>query len=148
MITQLTFGKFVKYKKAFELTLNRVPTTCVLHIAEVVVPQTSEESVSDFTEFVGERERVIKHYTLKCLYRRDFSPMQREKFGYEEDITGVVFLAPDHISKAVGTEFLDETKITVTFAGFDYTASRVIRRGDLFNTCISIEITLVEPHNV
>lgn len=135
----LSINKFFKHKNVYNTTVLRSPVTCTLVVTSIKVEQGAYET------FTGDSERNEDSYELNCIYKRDFDQMQRMKFGYEADVSGVVYLSPDQVLEKLGTVSLDETKLRVSLQGFTYGVVRVINHGQIYGSIFAIEIRLSNP---
>lgn len=119
------------------LTFNNSPLVCTLHIASIDAGATS------FQRFVGESSRTYTDYPIKCLWDRNFSPYQREKYGISEDVTGAVYLSPKMVKKKLGYWKLDKLKTKISFNGENFIVDELNFLGEMYNSCIAIELRLV-----
>lgn len=136
--TQLTAHRFHKMRNSFAREVAKSPAVCQLQITDVT--QTTA-----FDAFTGDSDREIFTYDIKCLYEREFSKNTREKYGLSEKVTGIVYLAPEALQTATGTETLDKRTLKIMLAGILYGVDTVINKAPFYGTCVAIEIRLTDP---
>jgi hypothetical protein len=137
-VSKLTRSKFHEVQRGFFNTVRQSPTCC--EIKETTVSATS----LSYSEFVGESDRTVKAYSIKCLFHRIVNNHDRDKFGLSKDVSAIIYTSPTILSAAMGKWQLDDTKIRVTLLGREYLVSAIFYSGHIeeYNSCISVELRL------
>lgn len=136
-VANLTLQKFQRYRAVFEQEVNKQPVEANIILA-VIADSTG------FTGFTGDKTPTYIDKVVKCLYKRDFSPFERTKFGLKDEVTGVLYIPPNNLIAAFGTWKLAETKIKVLLYGDTYGVGYVRFNGPMYDSCISVEYRLID----
>lgn len=136
-IPVLTQVKFEGYKITFRKTVEINPASCTLMKENVT-------STGDFTDFTGDSDRTTVSYNFKCLYKREFQPAERTKYGLHGNESGIIWLAPDHLATQFGTWKVDVRKWYVKLAESIFIVDRVVYEEPLFGSCLAIRLYLVD----
>lgn len=139
----LTHSRFLRYREAFYKKVIQSP-----QVVELVMHQTEAagEDVparrKSLLDFVGDSPRIEKGYLLHCLYEHTTDPHVREKRGLNDEVSGVVYLAPQQLKALTGKETLDRLATKIKFRGAEFIVDSVVQLEPFFGTCISVEVRL------
>ena len=130
---------FLRTREVFWKTVRKAPSSVLLTVSEPT-------PLPGYSGFMGESERNPTTAELKCLYRRDFTPADRSKFGIARDITAVIYISPIDLYAQFGNFRLDWNKVSLTFNGRRLSVRTARYEGEIFDSCVSVTLQC-EPEN-
>lgn len=98
---------------------------------------------SSFENFVGSQTaEVTEEVILKCLYTKNEADYDESFVGYENVISGTLYLSPKQLTKAVGTFRLDGRTVKFIMDGREYNTLGVELMEELYGTCVAVAFKL------
>jgi len=115
----------------------RVPYTIELEIVSV---QNDTSSGFSLTNFVGDNPRTPILYKLQCLYNKEISNREREKYGLPMEVNGEIFLSPKQLVPLFGTYKLNWNKTKVHFEERIQVIDRIIYLEPMYESCVGVQV--------
>ena len=141
-VAVITPEKFYRYRTQFKKNLDKVPARCVITF-------TTQTSSGSFTDFTGDSNRTTNTFTLPCLYNFELSEQQRLKYGMDSNESGIIFLSPIHLQEMTGYTDLTRKDIAMILLNEgEFAVNRVKHKEPLYNSCIAIQLYVMDRHNV
>jgi hypothetical protein len=131
----LTHTHFLRAREIFYQTVSKSPTSCTLRINEVVYSD-------DYSDFIGDSPRKKIDFKVKCLFTRNITPAQRDKYGLSELVTALVYISPKSLEQEFGTWKINRLKTTVIFYEEEFVIEGILYQGEIYDNCVSIVLQL------
>lgn len=108
---------------------------------------------SNLAAFKGEGTRsVATEVTLKCLYKKNISAIDRQKHGLSQEVMAMVYVSPLELQQKTGSQLFPGytmggyARMAVEFLGAHYEVESVVPLESQFNgnmfTCVSYQLNL------
>jgi hypothetical protein len=132
----LTPIRLAHYREAFYKVVASSPLQATLLITSV------GEASSPLASFVGSSARKVDRYRVRALYNKRVEEIERTKYGFTDNITGVLYLSPNSLIPLLGTFRLDPLKTQVEFLTHIDNVASVSYDEDLFESCVAVVLGL------
>lgn len=133
----VTHSRFLRYQEVLYQKILRVPYTIELEIVSV---QNDTSSGFSLTNFVGDNPRTPILYKLQCLYNKEISNREREKYGLPMEVNGEIFLSPKQLVPLFGTYKLNWNKTKVHFEERIQVIDRIIYLESMYESCVGVQV--------
>ena len=134
--------RFLRLRNAFLRAVNASPAVVTIALTSA----TQVESGYPLATKTDERE-IDEPRQVTAYYTRDFNEFKRTRYGLDKEVTCVVYIPPDNLVKEYGTYHnLPIEKVTVF--GIQYAVNKVAYLGSFYNTCMAVEIHLIDEQSL
>lgn len=133
----VTHSRFLRYQEVLYQKILRVPYTIELEIVSV---QNDTSLGFSLTNFVGDNPRTPILYKLQCLYNKEISNREREKYGLPMEVNGEIFLSPKQLVPLFGTYKLNWNKTKVHFEERIQVIDRIIYLEPMYESCVGVQV--------
>lgn len=137
----VTKGKFLSYQNMFYKKIQATPYKVKLEVVSVTSPEIPE-GVFSMEAFVGDSPRESKFYEFRCLYEKEISDRQREKYGIPKEVNGIIYLSPKQLVPVLGDYHLDWNTTKVHFEGSTQVINKIVYLEEFkeYGSCVGIQI--------
>lgn len=132
----LTPTRLVHFREAFYRKVNASPYSATLLLTTVEVAATALDA------FVRSSPRTVREVVLPALYVKNVSSAERTKYGMSDNVTGMLYLSPNHLIQATGTFRVNQRTTQVKFFAHLENVESVSYDEDLFDTCVAVVLGL------
>jgi hypothetical protein len=139
MIT-LPKNKFLRFQDNFYRQVIALPMK--LTFIEKIV----DDSADDYDKLVKAAGYSTESKTVRCMYRTNFTPWERTKFGLAQDATAIAYIPPQELIDLYGKFRLNfktfDVQHTDLFNNEIYVVNKVKFQEPLYDSCICVELHL------
>lgn len=132
----LTPTRLAHFREVFFRKVSASPYSATLLFTTVGV------AASALDAFVGSSPRTVTEISLPALYVKNVSPTERTKYGLSDNVTGILYLSPNHLLQLRGTFRVDHRMVQVNFFDHLDNVESVSYDEDLFDTCVAVVLGL------
>lgn len=136
LTSTLTRTRLAHFQGAFFREVSKSPYKATLIVTTVGVANSALEA------FVGSSPRTSTRHEIPCLYQKNVQATERKKYGFSDDVTGIVYASPLSLVPLLGTYKIDALKTQVEFFGHTDNIESVSYDEELYDTCVAVVIGL------
>ena len=141
---KITHTKFIEFQRKFFQTVKGLPVMCTFHEIH------NDPNGSGFDALMKTSPKLPETtFKLQALYKKDFTPYDRVRYGLRENVSGIIWFSPLELKRRAGIVTLKEQNYKVHFDDIHdsdqtYQIDCIKYLEPMYNTCIAIEIHLVD----
>lgn len=128
--------KFTGYQRRFYGKVTKSPMVVELKIVTSIIPEDEYEA------FTGDSDRITTSYKVPCLYKREIKDEDRSKYGWSQDVDGVLYFSPIDLVRIVGTFKIDTEKTTIIFADKEHKIEQREYLEPYYDSCVGLRIAV------
>jgi hypothetical protein len=141
----MSFGPLHISKRQFDrlrLIFMKSVNAASVEVTLSVISQITA-SADAMTSFVGDESKTVIIKRVKALYTRNYTQLEREKFGLSQEVNAVVYIPPQTLIEAFpGMDYRRLVVDSVEIAGEAYSPVNYLLSGHLYNSTLFVEIQL------
>lgn len=145
----LTPSIFQKVQETFLAKVTSVNNTSVVTLKFLDVDYAGDKLAA----FKGEGVRTVSSSVeMKCLYKKNISEIERQKYGLSQEVTAMVYISPLDLKAKTGSELFPGytmggyARMTVEFLGGYYEVQSITPLESQFDgknyTCVAYQLNL------